>query len=82
MRIEVETDEKAIARYEKARKAVEAEKSAHLRGNPKIKDIDKFFKRMSKFDRNKVKARRTLVIGKREIPLPLFGKRVKYKPLV
>jgi len=81
MKIEVETDADAIARYETARKAVEAEKSVYLKeGGTKLNEkvIDKFFKRMSKFERKRVRAKRTLVIGKREIPL--LGKRVKYKP--
>lgn len=75
MRISVESDAEARTRYQAAMDAVKKEKAAHVRGTPTIKRLDKFDQQIRQFEPERVKARRTLIIGKVEIPLP--GKRVK-----
>lgn len=78
LRIEVETDEKAIERYAQKRAVAEKAKLEYLSGihlNEKI--FDQYQAKVNKWRSDKVVAGRKLVVGPVTIPLP--GRRVKEK---
>jgi hypothetical protein len=75
MRISVESEVEARARYQAAMDAVKTEKSKYLQGTQLTeKKVDLFDQRIRKFEPERIRARRTLIVGKVEIPLP--GKKV------
>lgn len=81
--IKFETDEEAKARYAGKREAAEKKKTAYLgqnkeQGSPTGEGFDQHQSNVARWGTDKVTARRILVLGNKEIPLPLlFGRRVK-----